>query len=339
MTASRGADPVVKRESEPERPGKAPSPPKAATLTGLPIDWRSALAAATVASIRGGNQVATKLALISFSPFWSAFGRMAISACVVFAWSRARGIALTLEPGESRRLGLLSAVFAVQISLLHWGADLTSPAYAVVLINTNPIFASAIAHFVVPGDRLSMQRIGGLAVSFSGLALVFFGRPDMPSANDPLLGNALIVGSALLLSARTVYIQRVVQTMDPSKAVLWQMIISLPLFAAGAMLVPDVHERAAADWRPWAALAYQGIVVGGAGLVAWVHLLRRHSPGSLSVFSFVTPLAGVLLSAWIFNEALTPRLFLGLASVSVGVLLTTRSTHRAGRPEATPGIT
>lgn len=275
---------------------------------------------------RGGNQVAIKFALMALGPFASALARMGVGAVTVWLWSRARGLSLWPAEQERKPLALLGLLFTVQIAMLHWGADLTSPAYAVTIVNTNPIWANLIAPFFVPQDRLTLRRAAGLAVAFAGVAGVVLGKPDLEIATAPVRGNLIILASAALVGARTVYIQRIVQKMPPEKAVLWQMGVSLPLFAVGSYFFDDWSTRTAVDWRVTTAVLYQGVIVGGLALVAWVALLRRHTPGSVSVFSFVTPMAGVALSAWLFGEPVSARLMLGLAAVLAGIALASGST-------------
>lgn len=296
--------------------------------SGLPINARSALLAVFVSVIRGGNQVAIKFALTALAPLWTAFARMAISLFAVGLWARWTGREVRATREERVPLALLATIYTVQIGLLHWGADLTSPGYAVVLINTNPIFASLISHFVVVEDRLSARRLTGLAVAFGGVCAVFLGRPDAALAPAPLLGNAIIVLSSAMVGARTVYIQRLVQRMPSSKPIFWQLATAVPSFALGGWLLEGLEPRGPL-WGPAAAaIAYQGFVVGGLSLILWVYLLRRHTPGGVSMFSFVTPFAGLLLSAALFDETITPRLLLGLAAVVAGIRLATTPSAR-----------
>ena len=297
-----------------------------------PISWRAALLGIAVSVSRGGNQVAIKFALSALAPLWTAFARIAISALAVGVYARSAGIRLWPEPGEKRQLLLLGAMYASQISLLHWGADLTSPAYAVTLINTNPIFANLIAHFFIPADRLTPQRILGLAVAFIGVSYVAFGRPDAVLAPYPLLGNWVIVVSAFLVGVRTVYIQRIVQAMPSTRAVFWQALLSVPCFALGGWLMGD-SIRGPFDWKAITAILYQGFIVGGLALVLWVRLLKAYSPGRISVFSFTTPMSGLILSALFFGEQLTARLWLGLAAVITGISLAAKPADDNPRPQ------
>ncbi len=288
--------------------------------TAKPISWSAALLAIAVSISRGGNQVAIKFALAAVAPLWTAFARMSVSAIAVGIYARSAGIRLWPEPADRRQLVLLGVMYTSQIALLHWGADLTSPAYAVTLINTNPIFANLIAHFFIAADRLTPRRMLGLAVAFAGVSWVAFGRPDAALAPEPLLGNWVVIVSSFLVGVRTVYIQRIVQSMPSTRAVFWQVLFSIPCFALGGWLIGD-SVRGPFDWKAITAILYQGFIVGGLALVLWVRLLKAHSPGRISVFSFTTPMSGLVLSALFFGEQLTARLWFGLAAVITGISL------------------
>lgn len=58
--------------------------------------------------------------------------------------------------------------------------------------------------------------------------------------------------------------------------------------------------------------------------MVWTTLLQYHSPGSLSMFSFAAPFFGIVFSSLSFSEAMTARLWLGVAAVTTGILLVTK---------------
>ena len=56
-----------------------------------------------------------------------------------------------------------------------------------------------------------------------------------------------------------------------------------------------------------ASLAYQGVIVAFASYLAWFWLLTRYLAGRLAVFSFLTPLFGVLFGVLILSRAALTR--------------------------------
>ncbi len=275
----------------------------------------------------GGNVVSLKLGLEVFPPFWSAWWRFVLGAVAVGLWARSQGIDLRPSgAAEWRRLFTLGMLFAGQILLLNSGTDFTSPAYGVVILNSHPIFSNLIGHWVASEQRLSRIRLFGLAMAFGSVCYLAAGRPVERLATNPLLGNVLLISSALLLGTRMVYTRLVVQGIEPIKTVVWQMVIALPVFLGLAVLFePPVLGPVRA--APVLAIVYQGVVVATICFILWTILLRRHSAGTLAMFTFTVPLFGILGSALIFDEPITGRILVATALVMAGIALVVRSSN------------
>lgn len=303
----------------------APAESKPALNLTQPIGWQSALLALLACLFRGANIVSLKFALTAFAPLWTAFFRMMIGLTAIGGWAKLTRAPLMPAREHWAVLGRLSALMIVQVGFVHFGADLTSPAYASVLLNSNPLFTNLIAHFVVADDRLTWTRAGGLILAFSGICGVFLGQPEQRLASSPAFGNFIIVTAAMAMSIRTVYTQHVLRTLPPIQAVFCQMVFLAPCYFLGALVMPS-GERDPISWTPVLAILYQGVAVNGITFLMWTTLLRKHAPGSLTMFSFTVPIFGVLLSALLFSEAVSVRLIYGMAAVTLGIAL----AHRAG---------
>ena len=272
----------------------------------------------------GGNPVAVKYSLLVFPPLWTAFFRFAIAIVCVGIWAKIAGVAIWPARHEWRALLLIGGLFTVQIASMNIGFDLTSGSMGAVLIATNPIFAALFAHFLLAGDRLSVVKGTGLLVAFAGTALVLMGGVgDLQLAHGGL-GNAILLMSACLLGGRLIVSAKVLQRIDGARVVLWQMIVSLPLFALGGFLFESIRWHAMA-WQPLAGLAYQGVIVAGLGFSVSFYLMKRYTPSVIVSFNFVSPIAGVLLSAWLLGDVITGHLWAGLLLVAMGLFLIARS--------------
>ena len=301
--------------------------------TSLPIGIVSALACLLIVIVRGGNPVAIKVVLLSVSPMQAAFSRVFIACGGVGIFAVSRGVDLKPKQGELIPLALLSFAYALQIGAIQAGADYTSPVLVAVLFNTYPIIGNLLSSLVVPEDRLNLRRIAGLVVAFAGVVWIFQSRTESALATNPLLGNSLVLFGATLLATRTVYVRQLVLRVDYVKAVFWPMLGSLPLFLLGGAVLPDGAARADADWSVWLALLFQGVVVGGVGQLAWVYLIRRHTPGTVIAFSFLTPISGLVLSSLYFQESVPATLLFGFGAVLGGIALASRRAAPVPVPE------
>jgi drug/metabolite transporter (DMT)-like permease len=234
------------------------------------------------------------------------------------------GVTIWPARHECRALVLIGVLFTVQIALMNIGFDLTSGSMGAVLIATNPIFAALFAHFLLAGDRLSVVKSTGLLVAFAGTAVVLMGGGGDLQLTHGVLGNLILLMSACLLGGRLIVSAKVLQRIDGARVVLWQMIISLPLFALGGFLFESIRWEAMA-WEPLAGLAYQGVIVAGLGFSVSFYLMKRYTPTVIVSFNFVSPIAGVLLSAWLLGDVISGYLWVGLLLVAVGLYLIARS--------------
>lgn len=288
---------------------------------------RAALIALLMSAMWGLNIVGIKVALEALPPIWSAFWRLLMGWPAVWLWAYFGGISIRPKPGEWRPLMVLGGFFGFQIILLNISISLTSAAFAAVLLNAAPVFINIISHHFVPGDRLSRMRVAGLAVAFVGVGIVLLGKPDATLAPYPTLGNILAVATAVVIGGRMVYTQRLVQRIDSTKAIFWQVGFSLPVFlicalATEPMMVGPLTARVIVS------SLYCSFLVVGVAFILWVRLLEAHSPGLLSVFVFPTPIFGVLFSAMIYGEKPPPELMIGVGAVALGILVVTLEKRR-----------
>jgi drug/metabolite transporter (DMT)-like permease len=286
------------------------------------IPARAVLAALAIHVLWGGNPVAVKLGLEAFPPLWSGFLRFVLGCLCVLAWARYARIPVLPARGEWPALLALGALFTLQIALLNIGFGATTAANGAVLIAANPLFGVLFAHFLVPGDRVSTSRAIGVAVAFGGVALVLTRGAGLA---QPLgsAGDWIVLASACLLGLRLALSGRLLRSMNEVRLTLWQMLVSLPLFLAGALAWEEIRWERIGP-APLAGILYQGIVVAGLAFTVNFYLMRRYSPSVMISFNFVSPVAGVLLGIAILGERLTPGLAGGMALVALGLALIAR---------------
>jgi drug/metabolite transporter (DMT)-like permease len=287
------------------------------------------LTAIAVSVLWGGNIVSIRVGVDSIPPLWSAFWRMLLGVIFVGVWARHRGVGFWPTPAEWRPLFWLGVLFTVQIGLLNSAAALTSPAYGVVILNAYAVFSNLTGHFFCKHleEPLTAARVMGLGLALAGVTVLAVGQRASTLAPDPLLGNALMILSSALLGFRQVYTRSLVQTIHPTRAVVWQMAWSVPLFLLVAWLSePPVLREV--TWQAVAAISYQGIVVAGLCFILWAQLLQRYPAGALSMYAFLVPVSGIALSAWIFGEPLRPTLLAGGALVLAGLYVVARTAGR-----------
>jgi drug/metabolite transporter (DMT)-like permease len=285
------------------------------------VDLRAAAVVILLACIWGGNPIAIKLSLADAPPIRQAWMRFVFGGLTVLTWAWISRTPLRIERHEVRPLLILGALFTVQIGLMNLGVKYTSVSNVAVLLNAYPIYIVLLSHFFVPGDRLTGWRGVGALLAYGGVVLLFVQEFRLSSAG--LLGDIIISGSAFLLGARTVYLNRAVQHIEPVKLLLAQVAFSVPCYLLWSVTV-EGGEPTRYTWGLFLSLLFQGVIVAGFNFITNLRLLRTYKPSGLASYYLVTPLFGVLLGWLILGEAIAGHLLLSAALVVGGIALANR---------------
>lgn len=286
------------------------------------MDLRGAALALLVSLLWGVNPIAIKLGLEDTGPLRLAAYRFIVGVAVVAAWAwwTGRRDAFRVARHERWPLLVLGVLMTIQVSSMNVATSMTSAAHVAIILNSYAVHIVVLAHFMIPGDRLSPRRLAGALAAYGGIVSLFAG--GAVSGTPTLVGDLIIFASALILAERTVYMARAVQTFDPLKMLMSQALIGI----VGFWLLALIFETAPTRWTPRLAgtIVFQGIVVSGFNFAVNLWLLKRYRPSTLSTFFLTQPIFGVLAAALVTGDQLTPTLLLASAAVAAGIGLARR---------------
>jgi drug/metabolite transporter (DMT)-like permease len=282
-----------------------------------PIDARGAALALLVSLLWGVNPVAIKLGLEDAPPIRLAWMRFLVGGIVIVGWGwatgRLRGV--RVERDEWRPLLVLGLLFTAQIGSMNVGTALTTAAHSAVLLNLYAVHTVVLAHFMIPGDRLTISRAAGVAVAYAGIVLLF--RGQLGAGDATLAGDVVMVVSSLILAERTIYLARAVHRVDHVKLLLAQAAFGTAIFLVVSLGLEPAPTRW--TWRLAGSIGFQGVVIAGFNFVVNLWLLERYRPGVLATFFLTQPIFGVVAAALLTGERLTADVLLASAAVALGV--------------------
>lgn len=267
----------------------------------------------------GGNSISIKYALSGLPPLALAGTRFFLGGLSVLVWVKLIRVPIYLLSHERRGLLQLVFLFISQIYLLNLGTDFTLASRSTIFITTYPFFTALFAHYFIPGDRLSLLKITGMILAFSGVILIFI---ESFILNDFqfLSGDLMVLTSGCLLGARQVYTKRLTQNIHPGKLLLWQATLSIPVFCLLSILI-ERNFSYNLSIKIISAILYQGLVVAGLCFILVTFLLHRYRASRISAFGFVTPIFGVLLSYLFLGEPLSAGLLVSMLLVGLGMVI------------------
>ena len=286
------------------------------------------------------------LAFVFLILFWSsAFGAIKVSLeyapPILFAGMRTLlcGLVVALAAlvwggwANVRRDWLIYLILAVLNVVLFMGLQTFTILYmpsgsAAVVIYLQPILVG-LASYLVLSEQLSVPKVVGLVLGFSGVVVVSTGSLSGSSLGTPL-GVAFGVGSALSWTLGTVYFKWYGERLST----LWA--VAVPFSAGGVVLTGlglVLESLSSISWTGtyFASFLYTALVGTALAWMLWLGLVKAGEASRVSAYVFFVPLASVLLGAAFLGETLSPWLLAGAALVICGIYLVNRQS--AGGPQ------
>ena len=177
-------------------------------------------------------------------------------------------------------------------------------------------------HLKLPAERLAPLQWVGIALAFGGLAIAFFGRQQgaTPAPGNVLWGDFLGLVAGAAWGATTVVIRSSRLSRAPaSQTLMYQLLGAFVLLTGLALVTGQAHLNPTPT--VWASLAFHTVIVSFLSFLVWFWLLRQYMASRLGVFSFLTPLFGILLGAWLLGERIEPSFLMGSFPVLLGIVL------------------
>jgi drug/metabolite transporter (DMT)-like permease len=268
------------------------------------------------------QQIALKATAADFSPILQIAVRSGIAAALVALLMWRRGEGSLLAGGAWKPGAVAGALFGLEFLLVGEGLGHTSAAHMVVFLYTAPIFAALGLQWKLPAERLAPLQWLGIFMAFAGIAIAFLLRDTSGDENwsRMLWGDLLGLLGGAAWGATTVVIRTTRLNNQPAtQTLLYQ------LLGAFALLLPAAFLMGHTTFNPtplvWAGLAFQSVVVAFVSFLVWFWLMGRYLASRLGVLTFLTPLFGVVLGAWLLSEPIESGFLAGALLVLAGVVL------------------
>jgi drug/metabolite transporter (DMT)-like permease len=276
-------------------------------------------------AVWGLGQVAAKVGLAEMPPLLQAGLRSLGAALLLLAWAAWRGTPVWQRDGTWRGGLAAGSLFAAEFACIFIGLQYTSASRMAVFIYLAPFVVALGMPFIARSEKLHAAQLAGLALAFSGVVWAFaegFAAPTL----GPMqwVGDGLGLLAALLWGLTTLTLRgSKLATAAPEKTLLWQLGVSGLALTAAGLLRGEVWP-AVVGALPWAALAFQIVIVSCVSYLVWFWLLRHYPATRISAFTLLTPMFGLLAGVLLLNEPLTLRLGVALVAVCVGIALVNR---------------
>jgi len=262
----------------------------------------------------------------------SAFYRAVISGCFLLL------IALILRrplPSSKDQWIYIFVIGITATTVGFWGmfyaAPLVSPGLATVLTSTQPLIAIGIGWFVLK-EHISKLSLLLIFLGFFGIIIV--SSSSLFNQDEQLLkGTAFILFAATGIAISNVLLKLSSKKLDIFYAMGFQLLIgSIPL---GLIAAFDSEKTILSSFSTLVgstdyliSVVVLSIVGTAIPFLIWYWLMEKAPLYQLNIFSFLTPVFGLILGIHYFDEYLSLSQWIGVLIVAISVSLIGRDINK-----------
>lgn len=282
------------------------------------LDLKSIFLLILLTMLWGFNYSVIKYSNQGLSPIFTSTLRSIIASICGILYCVNKGEVL-FHRGKILFHGLIIGIlFGLEFACIYLGMIYTDAARSVIFVYISPFIVAIGAHFFIKGDKLNLLKLIGLIIAFSGIFIVFGGRPSV-AKSTMWIGDILEIMAAFFWGATTIYIKRfMAEKVHPINTFIYQLLFSIPILLFLSFIIePKWVYRF--DIYIASSLLYQSVLIAFISYFLWFKLIHEYSISRLSSFTFFTPIFGVVSGILFLNEELTTSLLIGLPLVSIGI--------------------
>jgi len=269
--------------------------------------------------IWGSTWLFIKLGLKDLPPLTFAGIRFFVAFAILFCIVAVRRVPLPRRRSDWLLLAITGILaFTLNYGLLFWGEQYISSGLAALLQATIPAFGLVIAHFYLPGERMTPAKIFGVIMGVAGVGVIFSNQLTI-AGPDALAGSAALVLSSVCAAYSNVLVKARGRHLDPAILAAGQMLCGfLPLLLIG---IPREGNPLNFRWTPMAvvALFYLSIVGSVIAFLLYYWLVRNMDVTKTMLIALVTPVVAVTLGMLVLDEKLDWRTLAGGAMIISGI--------------------
>ncbi|WP_294220735.1 DMT family transporter [uncultured Shimia sp.] len=291
-------------------------------MTSTPeITLKSWIMVALLGLIWGGTFMVQKLALSHMPPFWVAAGRIGFAAIItVVIWQLRGGRIFITDTQDWPRLAFVSVFSAaVPFMFLAWAQQYVTSAFTGVSMAAVALIVLPLAHFFVPGERMSFRRTFGFMIGFAGV-LVLIGPTAFATTGSPLetFGQIACLAAASCYGVSSIILRKL-PPLDPvglsAATLIFGSLVVIPIAFVqhGPPPMPPMEGLAL--------VALLGLVpTAGASLLRIV-VIRTAGPVFMSLTNYQVPLWSVVFGVTLMGEPLPGSMIWATLLILSGVAL------------------
>ena len=269
--------------------------------------------------IWGSTWLAIKIGLESIPPIISAGYRFTLASVLILGVISLRKIKIQTDV-IALRLYIAMAFFSFVFpyGLIYWSEQFVPSGLTAILYAVYPFSIAIFSFFMIPSEKIGINKIIGIVISFAGL-YVIFSESFTGNLDNYILGLFAVLISAVMQSAIAVSIKKYGHHLHPLAMNFIPMLIAgIVLLVYGFII--EGHLKIKYDYKALFSVFYLALFGSLITFTSYYWLIKRVNIIIVSLITFITPIIALFLGWFFYSEELSLHQIAGCFLVLVGLL-------------------
>jgi drug/metabolite transporter (DMT)-like permease len=272
----------------------------------------------TLSVLWGGSFFFGRVALAELPPFTVVLARVGIAAAALHVVLIARGgrMPRSLQLwGALLVMGLLNNM--IPFSLIFWGQTQISSSLASILNATTPLFTACIAHVLTRDERLTANRLSGVALGLAGVAIMI-GPEVLAGLGANVFAQLAILGAAISCGFAGIFGRRF-SGLSPLETATGQLTCSTLIILPVALAYDQPWALPAPGMTTWAAVVSIALLSTALAYIVFFRILAASGATNVMLVTLLIPAVAVLLGVMLLDEQLSLSQAAGMVVIASGL--------------------
>ncbi len=272
-------------------------------------------------SVLWGGSFFSKIIVQEVPPFTLVLVRFTLAAAVLGAYLKAQR---TPVPRTAATWAAFAGMGAlnnlIPAALIAWSQQTIASGLASVLIATTPVFSILVAHCFTTDDRMSANKVVGVALGVAGVAALV-GIDALDGSLRTLPGILGCLGAALSYGFANVFGRRFKRLgIAPTVGAFGQLAATAVMVAPAALVFDRPWLLPPPSAVAWAAMIGLVLLSTALAYAIFFRLLGSAGTTNISLVTLLIPVSAIFLGTLVLGENLSALQCAGMALIGLGLV-------------------
>lgn len=270
-----------------------------------------------------------KLSLTNITPFILAFLRFSLASLILALFLRKRVCLPVMEKHDLTYL-IIYAITAItgNITFFFLGLQLTLAMNVPVIASSQPIMIFLFAYFFLR-EKFKKNKVIGMLVGTVGILAIVLEPIYYNGLDGNAFGNFLIILATISGAVGMVVGREIFKKYDPIVLTFWAFAISAVSFLPPAITEYVQHPTIfqTLDSRGIVGIIFGSVFSSAFAYGLFSYGLSKIQASEASLFIYIDPIAGTILSYFMLHEPITSPFLIGALFIFAGIFIAEHRIH------------